>query len=71
MMFGMVFIWLLILGLGGIVLSQFFPRARQTHRRDSEAASAAAILARRYAQGELTREEYELMRQDLFGPRND
>ncbi len=67
MMLFMVLFWVVIVGLAVWLLSALFPRppahddGHHAHRSDS----VSEILKQRYARGELTREEYEQMRQDL------
>ena len=57
----MIAIWALII-TGGVLLTRFF--ANQARGR-WHAASALEVLKRRYAQGEISREEYEGKRRDL------
>lgn len=59
---GMLLIWLLI--IGGVVLllrSWWRPSPNGTYQADS----AVAILERRYASGEISREEFQEMRGEL------
>jgi len=68
-MFGLLFMllfWGGLIALAVWLLSALFPR--NSRRRPSPAGqdrSAGEILDRRYARGEVTREQYELMKQDL------
>ncbi len=68
-MFGlliMLLFWGGLIALGVWLVSTLFPR--DGRRPTSPAArdlSARQILDRRYAQEEITREQYDLMRQDL------
>ena len=72
MMMGLGFIWMLLFW-GGLILlaiwliSLLFPAISQTPPASSDSAlfSARDILDRRYAQGELSREQYEEMRQTI------
>jgi len=60
----MIVFWVAIIALGVWLVSNLFPKAGST--AGSQAGeSALEILKRRYARGELTREEYEAMRHDL------
>ena len=57
---------LLLLIVGGVVYYYFF---RQLPARDqSRDASSLEILDRRYASGEITKEQYEQMKADLKRP---
>ena len=58
----MIVFWALV--IGGIAL---LLRSWWTPARAQEPDSAQAILDRRYANGEISREEYQAMRQDLTG----
>jgi putative membrane protein len=58
----MIVFWALV--IGGIAL---LLRSWWTPARAQEPDSAQAILDRRYANGEISREEYQAMRQDLAG----
>jgi len=60
----MILFWGAIIALGVWLVGNLFPKAGST--AGSQAGeSALEILKRRYARGELTREEYEAMRHDL------
>jgi putative membrane protein len=70
--FGMVGLLLMLLLWGGLIalavwlVSLIFPRAGRSSASPSERElNARQIIDRRYARGELTRDQYELMRQDL------
>ncbi len=63
---GMLLIWVLI--IGGVVLllrSWWRPSSGGAYQADS----AVAILERRYANGEISREEFQEMRAELRRPR--
>lgn len=70
--FGLFGLLLMLLFWGGLiilaiwVLSALFPRngTRSTRSTDQD-LNARQILDRRYARGEITREQYELIQQDL------
>ncbi len=68
-MFGLLFMllfWGGLIALAVWLISALFPR--DGRRPTSPAArdqSARQILDRRYAQGEITREQYDLVKQDL------
>lgn len=72
----MAILWIGFIALGIWLLARLFPGVRHgaprssTRRESARAASssqdtALQILQRRYARGELTKEEYETMRHDL------
>ena len=65
-------LWIGLIVLGVLILARLFPTGGSdnsagpaTGRRDAEADDPLAIVRRRYARGELTKEEYETMRHDL------
>lgn len=58
----MILFWALL--IGGIML---LLRAWWTPPRAQEPDQALSILDRRYASGEISREDYQAMRQDLTG----
>lgn len=64
--FGMIFMglfWIVIIGLSIWLLSKIFP---QNHGAQSTGGETPLdILKRRYARGELSKEEYETIRHDL------
>jgi putative membrane protein len=70
--FGVFGLLLMLLFWGGLIvlaiwlLSALFPRngSRSTGPTDQD-LGALQILQRRYARGEINREQYELMKQDL------
>ena len=62
----MIAFWLLIIGGGIWLLTILFPRTRTVSRNESELNhDGLSILQQRYAQGELSKEEYETIRRDL------
>lgn len=70
--FGLVFMILLLGGLifGGVWLAQalFWKNTRRQGFMPQEADwSPEEILERRYARGDISREEYEILRADLQG----
>ena len=60
----MILFWGVIIALGVWLVSNLFPKASNTAGSQG-GESALEILKRRYARGELTREEFEAMRLDL------
>lgn len=68
-LFGLLFMllfWGGLIALAVWLVSALFPRTgRGTTARPDRELSAREILDRRYARGEITREQYELMKQDL------
>ncbi len=71
--FGLIGVVLMILFWGGLILGAVwlvravFQNGTQSGSRtqSTEDQNAREILDRRYARGELTREQYEVMRKDL------
>ena len=67
--FGFIFMalfWIVIIGAGIWLLSNLFPKNNASSQSGgSGSESATEILRQRYAQGELTKEEYESIRYDL------
>jgi uncharacterized membrane protein len=68
-MFGLLFMllfWGGLIALGVWLISALFPRdGRRSTSPSGRDLSARQILDQRYAQGEITREQHELMKQDL------
>ena len=67
MFFGMFLIWGALTAAAIWGVSALFPRGARPTRIGSSGneLTAREILERRYAQGDIGREEYELMRQDI------
>ena len=67
--FGFIFMalfWIVIIGLGIWLLSNLFPKNNTSSQSvESGGESAVEILQRRYARGELTKQEYESMRYEV------
>jgi putative membrane protein len=70
----MAVVWIGLIALGIWLLARLFPTGRNGVRRTANSSirgagsgtdTAIQILQRRYARGELTKEEYETMRHDL------
>ncbi len=62
----MALFWIVIIGLGIWLLSNLFPKNNASSQsQESGSESAVEILRRRYARGELTKEEYESIRYEL------
>jgi len=61
--YGGVLMWLLFLALIGVVV-YFVVRGEKWIKRDGD-ETAIDILKKRYAKGELTKEEYRKMKEDL------
>ena len=64
-MFFMVLFWLVVVGLVIWVVSAVFRRSSETNHTDYKDDSAMEILKRRYAQGEIDKEEFEAKKKDL------
>ncbi len=65
MMLGMFLLWGVLIALAVWGVSSLFPRRAQSSGPDQRDSTAREVLARRYARGEITREEYELMKRDI------
>jgi len=65
MMWGMFLLWGVLIALAVWGVSRLFPRGAQSPGRDEGETTAREVLTRRYARGEITREEYELMKRDI------
>ncbi len=72
--FGMIFMlifWVVVVGLAVWLLSELFPRIRDsqsgqgTPQHIQPSNTALDILQGRYARSEITKEEYDRIRQDL------
>jgi len=63
--FIMGFFWLGLIVVAVLAAGALFPRGTGQAAGGSNASDPLAIIAERYARGELTREEYQLIRQDL------
>ncbi len=63
----MVLFWGGLIALGVWLVRALFNRAPQLPPFQGSAGSAQQILDTRYARGEITKEQYELMKQDLRG----
>ncbi|NOZ28932.1 MAG: SHOCT domain-containing protein [Chloroflexi bacterium] len=65
----MLIFWVVIIGLALWLLSSLFPQATRSTQPRTPAQqppeSPLEILKRRYASGEISKAEYEQMRQDL------
>ncbi|CUH95352.1 hypothetical protein P22_1422 [Propionispora sp. 2/2-37] len=65
MMLPMLIFWGLILW-GGFILGRKLILVSQENRPAGESRTALEILKERYAKGEISREEFEKMKQDLL-----
>lgn len=73
--FGLIGLFLMIVFWGGLILLAvwlvrvIFPSSQIGHPTaktpSKENESASEILAQRYARGEITREQFEIMKQDI------
>ena len=68
-LFGLLFMllaWGLLIALAVWLISVLFPRTDKGSTSSlDKSQSAGEILDRRYARGEINREQYEMMKQDL------
>jgi uncharacterized membrane protein len=65
---GLLFMFLFLVGVIVLALwlvSALFPRTARPTALDDQDLSARQILDIRYARGEITREQYETMKQDI------
>ena len=65
---GLLFMFLFLVGvivLAIWLVSALFPRSARPATPVDQDLSARQILDRRYARGEITREQYETMKQDI------
>lgn len=60
----MAIFWIVIIAAAVWLFSNLFPKNRQTQTGD-ESETAVTILKKRYARGEISKDEYETMRHDL------
>jgi|YNPNPStandDraft_1061719.scaffolds.fasta_scaffold57665_3 uncharacterized membrane protein len=66
--FGLIFMvlaWGVLIGMVLWVASNLFPQVGRHPTTTNGHLTAQQIVEMRYARGEITREQYELMRQDL------
>ena len=70
MMFGALFLWAALIGLAVWGASRLFPSLGQGNQPD-HTATPLEILARRYARGELSREEFEAIKEDILRNEGD
>jgi putative membrane protein len=63
MLFSMLLFWGLLIFLAVWLVKVLF--GNQRPKEQDHHLSAREILAQRYSRGEITREEYELMKQDI------
>ena len=61
----MFLFWGGLIALAVFLVGVLFPRAVRRTGSDDRVLNARQILDRRYARGEVTREQYELMKQDI------
>jgi putative membrane protein len=63
----MILFWVVIIGLGVWLISSLVSRANSQPPSNSVTASESAldILKKRYARGEITKEQFDQMRRDL------
>jgi uncharacterized membrane protein len=65
---GLLFMFLFwggLVALAILLVSALFPRDARPAVPDDQGLSARQILDMRYARGEITREQYEMMKQDI------
>jgi len=67
--FGLLFVVLFSIGLIALavwLVGMLFPHNARPTAAGDQASSARQILDQRYARGEISREEYELMKRDML-----
>jgi putative membrane protein len=61
-----VFMWLFLIIVAGIIIYLIFDRNKRTGKpEDSLGESPTEILKKRYAKGEITKEEFERIKRDI------
>lgn len=65
MMIGMAVVWVVLLALLVAGLTWLFPSAMSSRGPSGPAQDPMTIASARYAQGEITREQFQLMCRDL------
>lgn len=64
----MILFWIILIALGiWLVKILFFNEEAQTKNKPPHQLNAREILDQRYAKGEISREQYEIMKRDLEG----
>ncbi len=67
-LFGMVLVWiLLIAGSVWLIKALFSGNIKKTSENKDQEEQAIEILNKRYARGELNKDEYDVMKNDLAG----
>jgi putative membrane protein len=67
MMLGMLFLWVLVIALVVWGLSWLFPTiAKPNAYAHNQNQDSLEILSERYARGQITRDEFQLMRHDIL-----
>ena len=61
----MVLFWAVVIGLAVWLLGQLFPGEKVYHDGRDVPESAQSILKKRYARGEISKEQFEEMRHEL------
>ena len=61
----MILFWGVLIALAVWVVGTLFPRTARPAASGERDLTARQILDRRYARGEITREQYELMKQEI------
>jgi len=61
----MILLWGGLIALAIWLVGTLFPRTARPMASGEQDLSARQILSRRYARGEITREQYELMKRDI------
>jgi putative membrane protein len=65
MMFGVLILWAVLIALALWAVASLFPRQPKVEGTTDSATEPRRILARRYARGEISIEEYERLRHEL------
>ena len=64
--YGGMFMWLIFIIIAGVVVYFIFERSKRAgNLGDSAGESAVEILKRRYAKGEITKEEFDRMKKEI------
>ncbi len=63
--YGGIYMWIILIIIIGVVIYFVLKKSRPDERGGSSPERPLEILKKRYAAGEITRDEYERMRNDL------
>ena len=64
---GMIIFWIVVIFFIALVVKWLLQQGRAKPRGPAQGESALEILKKRYARGEINKEEFEQMKKDLGG----